>query len=360
VGRLSILIVETNIERSLEIASLLRELGVRDVVRVHKLAVALEWLEGRALDVLICTEQLDDGDGPALVAAARHVSPATCSLVLPEDKWQRPSGGDGFRSLELSAWGEMLQEFLNGVVAARGGFWCELPDLSLCDVLQVYHQLRRSISVLLSGPIAGRIRLEVGELVDAATENLVGMPALSRLLEAQSGLLRTDLSVFEGTPTLSAPFHRVLLDALEQIDERRRAARSEGPFIEAKRSVHPPPATPLRALAEPPPMVQVQPSLQLQAPAEPLPVVQVHPADLVPLIQLQPALAAPELPLPQLDTAFIATAQRKFPRPSPVFIAASVLAGMVLLCAFGIYLARRSESSMPAATQAPSLHLTAP
>jgi hypothetical protein len=107
------------------------------------------------------------------------------------------------------------------------GFWCRVPDLSLPDILQLYHQLRRSVTVLVSGPIAGRIRLERGELVHAESDDQLGVSALSRLLATDSGLVRTDLSAFSGTQTIFAPFHRALLDAMDQLDARRPMPRTE-------------------------------------------------------------------------------------------------------------------------------------
>jgi hypothetical protein len=89
----------------------------------------------------------------------------------------------------------------------------------------MYHQGRRSITVLLSGPIAGRIRLQAGEIVDAQSENLRGLPALSRLLEADSGLLRTESSDDAAEQTISGPFQLVVMESVQRLDERRRDSK---------------------------------------------------------------------------------------------------------------------------------------
>ena len=112
--------------------------------------------------------------------------------------------------------------FLRGSRVERAGFRCDLSEVSLSDLLQLYHQARRSISVLVTGPIAGHVQLDAGEIINAESDDLRGIPALSRLLEADSGALLTDALPAGARRSVSAPFHQALLEATQAIDERRR------------------------------------------------------------------------------------------------------------------------------------------
>jgi hypothetical protein len=58
--------------------------------------------------------------------------------------------------------------------------------------------------------------------VDAEANEEHGMAALSRLLEAESGLVRTEPPRSGGPHTISAPFQSVILQAAQKLDERRR------------------------------------------------------------------------------------------------------------------------------------------
>jgi CheY-like chemotaxis protein len=220
--RLSVLVAETNTDRSREIAGLLRDLGVRHVTVVDALAPLLAELRRQAYDVLLCGERLGADDGVGVLRTARKFAPATRAVLTR--KHDHPSAllPEDIETIELPLSPLTLQGLLHRTASPRGGLWCEVPELSLSDILQMYHQARRSITVLLSGPIAGRIRIESGEIVDAEADDERGLPALSRLLEAESGLVRTEPPMAGGTSTISAPFQSVILEAAHRLDERRR------------------------------------------------------------------------------------------------------------------------------------------
>ncbi len=225
--RLSVLIAEPNVERSRETAALLQQLGVQHIVRVDTRATLLESLGKQAFDVLMCAERLGDGDGVSALREARNAAPATRAVLMrANERAGEHVPADilptDIEAIELPFSVSTLQGLLHRTAAPQGGLWCEVPELSLSDILQMYHQARRSITVLLSGPIAGRIRLEAGEIVDAEAHEEHGMPALSRLLEAESGLVRTEPPCSSVRHTISAPFQSVLLEAAQKLDERRR------------------------------------------------------------------------------------------------------------------------------------------
>jgi CheY-like chemotaxis protein len=229
--RLSILVAESDAEIRRGTSELLQQLGVHDVQGAPSAEAALSALRARAFDVLLCAEQLGGSAGVELIQSARQVSPATRSVLVRtpgspgSSRFPRAEPAPGTELIERPLSAEDLQRLLQSTATPRGGLWCEVPQLSLTDILQMYHQGRRSITVLLSGPIAGRIRLEDGEIVDAQSENLRGLPALSRLLEAESGLLRTESSVDAVEQTITGPFQLVVMESVQRLDERRRDSK---------------------------------------------------------------------------------------------------------------------------------------
>jgi CheY-like chemotaxis protein len=230
--RLSVLIAEGDMARSREAAELLRELGVRNIVHVDAAGSLLEALHRQAFDVLLCAERLDGEQGVALLRAARTAAPATRTVLMRSEGHAGEYVPEDVEAIELPFSRLALEGLLQRTAAPNGGLWCEVPELTLTDILQMYHQARRSITVLLSGPVAGRIHMESGEIVDAEAGQEQGMPALSRLLEAETGLLRTEPAHADRAHTISAPFQSVVLEAAHKLDERRR---------DSMISAHPPP-----------------------------------------------------------------------------------------------------------------------
>jgi Domain of unknown function (DUF4388) len=244
-GRLVVVVADGNARRCSQLAEWVRNLGVRDVAEVHRLEPALERLRQQPTDVLICGERLLDHDAAVLVAAVRRVSPATRTLLLPDDEALNAAAPESYDAPDASPMQALLKMALHDAVAAQGAFWCKVPDLSLPDILQLYHQLRRSVTVLVSGRIAGRIRLEFGELVHAESDDHLGTAALCRLLEANSGLVRTDTSPFDGVQTISGRFHRVLLDTMDLLDARRQVHEADATSSQAELEPTPPEKPPL-------------------------------------------------------------------------------------------------------------------
>ena len=174
--RLHVLIADGDVERRREIAELTQELGVQNVALVDTAAALFEALRSRAYDVLLCSESLRDGDGVEVLRTARKLAPATRSVLMrTNERAPGSSVPEDVDALEPPLSRVILEGLLQRTAEPHGGLWCEVPELSLTDILQMYHQARRSITVLLSGPIGGRIRLESGEIVDAEAGNLHGM-----------------------------------------------------------------------------------------------------------------------------------------------------------------------------------------
>jgi hypothetical protein len=308
VSRIVILIAAENAARGSRLADVARDVGITRVIRVDGLAAALEWLGHQTADVLICGDRVSDEGGSALLDAIRQASPATRVLWLPDDKAQEAHDPEASPASNALPSRLMLAAFLREVVAPRPGFSCEVPTLSLPDILQLYHQRRRSVSLLVSGSVAGRIRLEEGELVHAESGPSSGAVALRQLLESTPRLVRAELSPFDGRRTLHEPFHRVLIDVMNQIEGRRSPAKPSSAGTgegELDRRL-------------------------LSAPA-------------------------PEMPMALPDASSFAPGRWSFVRRRPL-VAATVLATTMLVCALaGIPTARDTRAANPSREPAPTI-----
>jgi CheY-like chemotaxis protein len=225
--RLSILIADDDAARSWQIAALLRELGVVHVSEVADAEQLATALRERAFDVLFCFERIHGQDGVSLLRAARKSAPATRAVLTRSSERAAEPVPSDVEAVQLPFSRLGLLDLLQQTASPHGGLWCEVPALSLSDILQMYHQARRSITVLLSGPVGGRVRLDSGEIVDAEMGDERGIPALSRLLEAETGLIRTAPAPVGAEQTIDAPFQSVLLEAARKLDERRRDRQLE-------------------------------------------------------------------------------------------------------------------------------------
>jgi len=249
--RMSVLIAESDTARRRGAAELLRELGVQHITEVSDAYRLEAALRERAFDVLLCAERLGDEAGLALLQTARKAAPATRSVLLRSGQLPADVIAGGVDAIASPLSKSSLQSLLQQTASPHGGLWCEVPALSLSDILQMYHQARRSITVLLSGPVAGRVRLDSGEIVDAEMGDERGMAALSRLLEAETGLIRTAPAAPGAECTIDGPFESVLLEAAQKLDERRRDSLllSEAPSVPMNLPI---PSVPPRPLAQAP------------------------------------------------------------------------------------------------------------
>jgi CheY-like chemotaxis protein len=319
--RLSVLVAEADATLSRRTAELLTELGVREVVSVHTGAQVLESLRARAFDMLLCAARLGSSSALWLVKAARDVSPATRVVLLQSEGDEEVAPPAGVEVLARPFSRAKLGALLARVAAPSGGLWCEVPQLSLADILQLYHQNRRSIVVLLSGPIAGRITLSQGQIVDATTDQLRGLAALSRLLEAESGLVRTETPTEDLVPTINGHFQHVLLEAAQKLDERRRDSML--PVFGADTDTTPTTHTGIPVFASSP---APEPELQLEPPP-PLPVAAASEPTLESTWRQSPAAAV--------------MASGKRPTPSSVWFASAALVALVVFV--GAYVTQRAS-----------------
>ncbi|MCA9545075.1 MAG: response regulator [Myxococcales bacterium] len=116
-------------------------------------------------------------------------------------------------------------ETVERALAMGAGFQVAFDGLSLPDVLQMCHHLRRSLTLEVED--AGVIVFEDGQMVHAGAGSASGVDALVRLLRLAEGHLRLIPSV-AGPRTIDRSFDNALLAAMATLDEQR-AGRGRTP-----------------------------------------------------------------------------------------------------------------------------------
>jgi CheY-like chemotaxis protein len=214
---------------------MLAELGLQDVATAQNGQAALGHLERRPYEVLLSELRLEPESGFELFEAARSRAPRISGLLMSASATAR----DVETSRDLGIvevvsrpfTTERLATALARAVAAARGLWGEVQQLTLLDMLQMYHYGRRSMVVHLTGEAVGRIFVRGGEIVHATADELRGLTALCRLLQASSGVLRIEALPSPTERTIRRPFAAVLLEALHRLDEEAIRRPSEGPRL---------------------------------------------------------------------------------------------------------------------------------
>jgi CheY-like chemotaxis protein len=220
---LSVLLVEEDADLRARTREMLEALGVRELAAAGDTPAALDLLRQQSWDVLLCTHKLGIESG--LLRGARQISPGTRAVLMaayaPASRLVAQTlGATDVLQKPFSL--ALLELVLRRVAATFRGLRGEVQELSLTDILQMYHHGRQSIGIVLSGPISGRIRMLKGEIVHAESDTLTGSAALSRLLGAKTGVMSTELAPRDTDVTIHDSFQFVLLGAIAEYDEQRR------------------------------------------------------------------------------------------------------------------------------------------
>lgn len=209
---------------------MLEALGVCDVVSTDEPSIARLASKRTSFDVLLCSFRL--GVEHDLLRATREASPRTRAILIsayaPASKLLAKSLGDA-EVLESPFTVSALELALRRALGHKRGLHGEVQELSLVDILQMYHHGRQSIAISLSGPISGRVCLSKGEIVHAESDRALGQAALSRLLGAETGTISTELSPPDHERTIQGSFHSLVLGALTEHDEHRRTLAPPSP-----------------------------------------------------------------------------------------------------------------------------------
>src|SRR5208283_5111283 len=157
---------------------------------------AMAMLEAEEYRLLICDLKMPKMDGLQVLSIVRRKYPElrTVALTAVVDEqfrsrvyalgvdlfWHKPT-----TEQELKMFLECLESLLGR--EAEGGFR-GVQSKSLVDIIQL-ECISQSSSVLriLNGPLAGKIWILEGELIDAETSDLSGEPALRKILSWRAG-----------------------------------------------------------------------------------------------------------------------------------------------------------------------------
>ena len=189
--------------------------GTRDT------AEAIAILSRRAMDVVIA-DLSALGTSVLLEEVSSH-SPLTRAIVTSKEAGTR----DYQQAIESGAVRVMRAPFrsldmlraIRFTLELEDGFPSDLRGLCLLDVLLMAHHACRSLGIVVEGWEAGQVFLDHGEVIHAVSRDLVGEPALHRILRLPAGTLRA-VVLPPGTPhTIWRTFRPLLLDALRALDE---------------------------------------------------------------------------------------------------------------------------------------------
>lgn len=97
-----------------------------------------------------------------------------------------------------------------------------VEDVSLADLLQLFHYGRKSVTLHVSGPRSGKVVMHDGEIHHAQCAQQKGEEALSALLAQRLVRVRTSCVEQHSPQTVQRAFGEVVLDLLRRHDEFER------------------------------------------------------------------------------------------------------------------------------------------
>lgn len=110
---------------------------------------------------------------------------------------------------------------------ADDSFTGQVEGIALVDLMQVLSLGQKTVGVSIQrGNAAGQVYFEEGQLVHATVGDLKGIEALIELIGWQGGGIQTRIGQKAPLRSIEGSFQGVLMEALRQLDERRRDAGS--------------------------------------------------------------------------------------------------------------------------------------
>lgn len=205
------------------LATLERDLTARgySATATHDTAEALAILARRPMDVVVA--DLDALGTNVLLEEVSARSPRTRTIVTSAEAglrdYQQAIESGAVQVLRAPVRPPDMLHAIRSVIDLEGCFPSHLRGLSPIDVLLMAHHARRSLELAVEGWDVGRVFLERGEVIHAVSLDLVGEPALHRILGLPAGSLHA-VVLPPGTPrTISRAFRPLLLDALAALGE---------------------------------------------------------------------------------------------------------------------------------------------
>jgi DNA-binding response OmpR family regulator len=204
-------------------AVLERDLNARgyDATTTHDNAAAMVILSRRTMDVVVA--DLGALGTNVLLEQVSARSPRTRAIVTSPETgirdYEQAIQSGAVRVLRAPVRSPDMLHAIRSALELEAGFPTNLSGLSPIDVLLMAHHARRSMELVVEGWDAGKVFLEQGEVIHAISRDLVGEPALHRILRQPAGSLRA-VVLSPGTPrTIARAFRPLLLDALRALGE---------------------------------------------------------------------------------------------------------------------------------------------
>lgn len=178
-------------------------------------------------EVLLTDLRMNGPDGLELIRATQASSPATRPILMSAYATAR----DSQLALDLGAVRVLCKPFeptelveaVRRAADTNEGFFGAVHGLSLIDLLQMFHYMRRSITVRLLGSTPASVSMQNGEVVDARWgADSSGEDALEQILKLPAGAIET-AALEEHPRTIEHEFRALLLDQMCRLDEHNRA-----------------------------------------------------------------------------------------------------------------------------------------
>jgi CheY-like chemotaxis protein len=205
------------------LAVLERDLNARgyEATATHDTAEALAILSRRPMDVVVA--DLGALGANLLLEQVSARSPRTRAIVTSAETgvrdYQQAIQSGAVQVLRTPVRSPDMLHAIRSALELEEGFPRNLHGLSPIDVLLMAHHARRSLEIVVDGWDAGQVFVEHGEVIHAVSLDLVGEPALHRILRLPAGSLHA-VVLPPGTPhTISRAFRPLLLDALRALGD---------------------------------------------------------------------------------------------------------------------------------------------
>jgi CheY-like chemotaxis protein len=212
---------------------LLQQLPSKPEVRVcNSGARAIALLESEPFTLLITDLRMPKMDGLQVLAIVRRKYPYLRIIVLTgvldeeyrsrayaqgvDMFWQKPSSTEEFNLFK-----DCIESLLDRDVQTEGGFR-GMQSKSLVDLIQL-ECLSQSSAVLhiSQGGVSGKIWVQSGEIIDAATASFTGEEAFKEILSWKSGNFEILPPEPDRPRTIHNSYQGLLLDSAQALDEWR-------------------------------------------------------------------------------------------------------------------------------------------
>jgi len=195
-------------------------------------ARAIALLDSEPFSLLVTDLRMPKMDGLQVLAIVRRKYPNLRTIVLSsvldaeyrsrayalgvDMFWQKASSGEEFKLFQ-----DCIESLLGKEVQAEGGFR-GMQSKSLVDLIQL-ECLSQSSAVLhiSQGAVSGRIWVQNGQIIDAATASFTGEEAFKEILSWKSGNFEIKPAEPDHARMITQSYQGLLLDSAQALDEWR-------------------------------------------------------------------------------------------------------------------------------------------